>query len=372
MSAVLNCDNPGGGDPVGGGRRAAQALDALRHGWSLRITGADGALALLPVETASHGDAAGASRLLISAARAATLKLANQREAAEPHAPVLIRGAEPFDLSLATAIADPALDLAYPLKGPFLAEHIDAAAAAAAAMELARLAGILPAFFLVDATPPAVCVAAEDIAAFANPRRLAIHARARLPTTACEEAEIVAFRARDDLREHVALILGRQSGDRIPLVRLHSECLTGDVLGSLKCDCGPQLDAALAAMAAEARGDNGPGGWGVLLYLRQEGRGIGLINKLRAYRLQDQGFDTVEANERLGLPAEARDLPVAARMLDLLGVRAVRLMTNNPRKVAALEGEGVHVSERVPHALPANPHNRHYLATKRDRAGHLL
>ena len=114
------------------------------------------------------------------------------------------------------------------------------------------------------------------------------------------------------------------------------------------------------------------GSWGVLLYLRQEGRGIGLVNKLRAYRLQDEGFDTLEANRRLGLPAEARDFPVAARMLELLGVRAVRLMTNNPAKVAALAAAGMHVAERVPHHLPANPHNARYLATKRDQAGHLL
>ena len=114
------------------------------------------------------------------------------------------------------------------------------------------------------------------------------------------------------------------------------------------------------------------GGWGVLLYLRQEGRGIGLINKLRAYRLQDQGFDTLEANRRLGLPDEARDFPVAARILDLLGINTVRLLTNNPAKVAALETSGVEVAERVPHSLPANPHNERYLATKRDRAGHLL
>jgi GTP cyclohydrolase II len=189
-----------------------------------------------------------------------------------------------------------------------------------------------------------------------------------LPVAALAEAEIVAFRARDDLREHVALVIGDQRGDRAPLMRLHSECLTGDVLGSLKCDCGPQLDAALAAMAAEARA----GGWGLLLYLRQEGRGIGLINKLRAYELQDQGFDTVEANERLGLPNESRDFPVAARMLDLLGVRAIRLMTNNPAKVSALEAVGVKVLERVPHAPGANAHNERYLATKRDRSGHLL
>ena len=114
------------------------------------------------------------------------------------------------------------------------------------------------------------------------------------------------------------------------------------------------------------------GGWGVLLYMRQEGRGIGLVNKLRAYRLQDQGFDTVDANTRLGLPDEARDFPTAARMLDLLGVKAIRLMTNNPAKVDALGAEGVTVAERVPHSLPDNPHNSHYLATKRDRAGHIL
>src|SRR5690606_2000521 len=178
----------------------------------------------------------------------------------------------------------------------------------------------------------------------------------------------VAFRSIDDLREHVALIVGEQTADRTPLVRLHSECLTGDILGSLKCDCRPPLDAALAAMAEEAA----RGGWGVLLYLRQEGRGIGLINKLRAYRLQDQGFDTIEANQRLGLPEEARDFPVAARMLELLGVRAIRLMTNNPAKVAAFAAAGIAVTERVPHSLPANPHNARYLATKRDRAGHLL
>jgi GTP cyclohydrolase II len=236
-------------------------------------------------------------------------------------------------------------------------------------MELARIAGILPAFLV--APEPAgepVVLEAADLAAFLDPAALAIATRARLPVAACEDAEVVVFRSPDDMREHVALIVGRQSSDRVPLARLHSECLTGDLLGSLRCDCGPQLGGALAAMAEEAA----RGGWGVLLYLRQEGRGIGLVNKLRAYRLQDEGFDTLEANRRLGLPEEARDFPVAARMLDLLGVRAVRLMTNNPAKVAALGAAGTTVAERVPHHLPANPHNQRYLATKRDRAGHLL
>ena len=349
-------------------RRVARALDALRHGWAIRVSGADGTLDLLPAETAFAEPGLTASRMLISAARAATLKLANQREAAVPHAAVLIRGGEPFALDLARAIADPALDLRYPLKGPFLAEPIATGEAAGAAMELARLAGILPAFLVLTAAEEPSEVSAADLAHWTNPTNLTIQSRARLPVDALEDAEIVAFRARDDLREHVALVLGRQSSERTALVRLHSECLTGDVLGSLKCDCGPQLDTALAAMADEARA----GGWGVLLYLRQEGRGIGLINKLRAYQLQDQGFDTVEANERLGLPGEARDFQVAARMIDLLGVGPVRLLTNNPAKVAALEAAGVVVVERVPHVLPANVHNRRYLATKRDRSGHLL
>lgn len=342
-------------------------MDALRHGWALAFAGGP---TLLPVETAIAGEAR-APRMLISAARAATLKLANQREAAVPHAPVLIAGGEDFTLRDALPIADPALDLGNPLKGPFKAVHCDWADTAAAALELARIAGILPAFLVdAEAAGEALPVTASDLAAYADAGALRIVTRARLPVSACEDAEIVAFRSSADLREHVALVIGKQTGDRAPLVRLHSECLTGDILGSLKCDCGPQLDAALHAMAKEAR--SGDSGWGVLLYLRQEGRGIGLINKLRAYRLQDQGFDTVEANQRLGLPDEARDFPVAARMLELLGARDIRLLTNNPAKVRALEAAGVTVSERVPHQLPANPHNARYLATKRDRSGHLL
>jgi GTP cyclohydrolase II len=346
-------------------RNVALALDALRHGWPIAF---DGAFTLLPAET-GFGDAPTARTMLISAARAVTLKLANQREAAVPEAPVLIRGAEPFDLATARAIADPALDLRYPMKGPFAAEHLGHVEAAQTAMALARLAGVLPAF-LVDPAPSgeAQSVSASDLAAWQDSANLTIAARARLPIAASETAEIIAFRSTNDLREHVALVIGQQNGDRAPLVRLHSECLTGDILGSLKCDCGPQLDAALAAMADEAAA----GGWGVLLYLRQEGRGIGLINKLRAYELQDQGFDTVDANNRLGFPTEARDFPVAARMLALLGVRALRLMTNNPEKVSALEAQGVAVPQRVPHQLPANPHNTRYLDTKRDRSGHLL
>ena len=323
---------------------------------------------LLPVETAIAVDAS-ATQMLISAARAATLKLANQRDAAEPHAPVLIRGADPFTLNSARPIADPALDLANPLKGPFKADKIEWHGDAVAAMELARIAGILPAFMVnPENAGEAERVAASDLDAWSDTSKISIATRARLPVAASDDAQIMAFRSADDTREHVALIIGEQDSAREPLVRLHSECLTGDILGSLKCDCGPQLDAALGAMANETK----EGGWGVLLYLRQEGRGIGLVNKLRAYQLQDQGFDTVDANQRLGLPDEARDFPVAARMLELIGVRSIRLMTNNPKKVDALTKAGVVISERVQHQLPDNPHNRQYLATKRDRSGHLL
>jgi len=342
----------------------------LRHGWPLAFAGGP---TLLPVET-TIARGATAPRMLISAARAATLKLANQREAAQssgvPHAPVLIAGGEDFTLADALPIADPALDLGNPLKGPFKAVSLAWPEVAAAALEFARIAGILPAFLVdAEAAGEALPVAVSDLAAYRDAGALRIVTRARLPVSACEDAEIVAFRSDADLREHVALVIGRQNGDRQPLVRLHSECLTGDILGSLKCDCGPQLDAALHAMAAEARAT---GGWGVLLYMRQEGRGIGLVNKLRAYRLQDQGFDTVEANQRLGLPDEARDFPMAARMLELLGATRIRLLTNNPAKVRALEAAGITVTERVPHQLPENPHNARYLATKRDRSGHLL
>ena len=340
-------------------------MDALRHGWPLAAAGAP---VLQPIETA-FGEHLRADNLLISASRAATLKLANQREAAVPGTPVLLRGAEPFDLAAARAVADPSSDLATLLKGPFKALPLAWHDAAAAALELARLAGILPAFMVAaEGVGEAQPFVPGDLAAFGDPARLHIATRAPLPVVALDDAEIVAFRSPDDIREHAALVVGQRSDGRVPLVRLHSECLTGDVFGSLKCDCGPQLDAALEAIAAEARG----GGWGVLLYLRQEGRGIGLINKLRAYRLQDQGFDTIDANTRLGLPEEARDFSVAARMLAVLGITKIRFMTNNPAKIAAIECAGVVVADRVPLTITEGIHNRAYLATKRDRAGHLL
>ncbi len=349
-------------------RDAARAIDAMRRGWPVAIRApGEALLTLLAIETADEGRLAtfapgGDYALLISSGRAETLKLTNQRAAADPDAPVVVEKAPWFDMALATALADPQLDLATPLKGPFRTLEPAQPRAMAAALRLARIAGLLPAF-VVGGTDPAVTLDAADVDAHEDAARLAIAVRARLPVAQAEDAEIVAFRSPESADEHIALLIGQPDGTA-PLVRLHSECLTGDVLGSLKCDCGPQLDAAIAAIRRA--------GWGILLYLRQEGRGIGLVNKLRAYALQDQGFDTVDANTRLGFAIDARDFGVAARMLVLLGQERVRLLTNNPAKVAGLEAAGVRVVERVPHALPANPHNARYLATKRDRTGHQL
>ena len=349
-------------DRVSDPRAAARAIDAIRRGWPIAVEG----LGLLAVETADAGrlaafDPEARAGVLISAGRAATLKLANQRAAATPDSPVLVERAPWLNMAAATALADPQFDLATPLKGPFRA--VPPPPGAAAALRLARIAGLLPAFFAGGTGAPEVSATTADLDAHEDADRLAVATRARLPVAGAEDAEIIAFRTPDSTDEHVALLIGQPDG-RPPLVRLHSECLTGDVLGSLKCDCGPQLHAALHAIA--------DAGWGVLLYLRQEGRGIGLVNKLRAYRLQEQGFDTVDANTRLGFAVDARDFRVAARMLRLLGQERVRLLTNNPAKVAGLEAAGVAVVERVPHHLPPNPHNERYLATKRDRTGHQL
>lgn len=357
------------GDPAASDRSVARAIDALRRGWPVEVIASDGRLRLLAVEGAdAHNLAAfdpdSDADLLISAARAQTLHLANQREAAEPEAPVLVQRERWIDAAGAMALADPVQDLATPLKGPYRALPLPRPDAARAALRLARQAGILPAYFVARGEP--VCeasVSADAIDAYDGGARLHIATRARLPVSTAENSEIVAFRTPGDPREHIALVIGDRDGS-VPVVRLHSECLTGDVLGSLKCDCGPQLHAAMHRIAE--------GSWGVLLYLRQEGRGIGLINKLRAYALQDQGFDTVDANVRLGFSIDARDFSVAAQMLKLLSIPQVRLLTNNPAKVAGLEAEGIGVTERLPLAIAANPHNARYLDTKRDRTGHQL
>ncbi len=175
---------------------------------------------------------------------------------------------------------------------------------------------------------------------------------------------IVAFWNNRDAKEHVAMVHGDIVGASDVPTRLHSECLTGDVMGSLRCDCRDQLEAALAALGALDRG--------LLLYMRQEGRGIGLINKIRAYALQDRGLDTVEANLALGFRDDERDYAVAAHMILSLDVRSIRLMTNNPAKISQLTRYGVRVEGRIPHVMPPNPHNRFYLETKATRSGHWI
>jgi 3,4-dihydroxy 2-butanone 4-phosphate synthase/GTP cyclohydrolase II len=175
----------------------------------------------------------------------------------------------------------------------------------------------------------------------------------------------VGYASAFDGGEHIALVLGEIGDGEDVLVRAHSECLTGDVLGSQRCDCGPQLDAAMAAIAEEGRG--------VVVYLRgHEGRGIGLLAKLRAYQMQDNGSDTVDANLELGLPVDAREYVNAAQMLTDLGVRSIRVLTNNPAKLAGLEGFGVEIRERVPMPVLVTEYNRRYLAAKRDRLGHQI
>ncbi|HUP67491.1 MAG TPA: GTP cyclohydrolase II [Sphingomicrobium sp.] len=343
------------------------AIAALRAGRPVRIDGPQ-PVAVVAVETATAEllgllDPEGRARLLISGERAAALSLANLKEAADPVQPVLIERSEWLDAKAALAIADPGRDLDRAPLGPLQPVPCDCSATAKAALVLARSAGLLPALWVLPADAAIVTVSAADIERENREPEVKVVARAELPLDQLPDTQIIAFRAADDGQEHVALVIGAFGG-KPPLVRLHSECLTGDVFGSLKCDCGPQLKEALRII--------GEAGGGVLLYLRQEGRGIGLANKLRAYALQDRGLDTVDANARLGFADDERDYGHAAAMLRALGVREVRLLTNNPNKVAGLEAAGIAVAERVGHHMPANPHNADYLAAKRQRSGHLI
>jgi 3,4-dihydroxy 2-butanone 4-phosphate synthase / GTP cyclohydrolase II len=185
----------------------------------------------------------------------------------------------------------------------------------------------------------------------------------KLPT-AYGDFRAVAYRSLVDNKHHIALVKGDVDGQDNVLVRVHSECLTGDVFHSLRCDCGEQLESALSMIEAE--------GSGVLLYLAQEGRGIGLLNKLHAYKLQEEGLDTVDANLKLGLPADLRDYGIGAQILVDLGLSTIRIMTNNPKKIIGLEGYGLQVTEQVPIEHVPNEHNEAYLRAKKDRLGHLL
>ena len=339
-----------------------RAIAALRAGRPVTIGGST----YLSVETGTRAmigllDPEQQAPMLLSAERAAALGLGNEREAAREKGPVEVRRPEWLDRDAALALVDPGLDFERGPIGPLTAIPVEHAAEAEAGLTLARLAGLLPALWIVDAGE-ALQIDLSDIEAAISAPVATPVASAQLPLDGLPASRMIAFRDPASGEEHVALSIGAFAG-KPPLVRLHSECLTGDVFGSLKCDCGPQLKEALRILGAE--------GGGVLLYLRQEGRGIGLANKLRAYALQDRGLDTVDANRRLGFADDERNYGMAAAMLRALGIGEVRLLTNNPAKVAALEAEGIAVIERVSHHMPVNPHNADYLATKRKRSGHL-
>jgi GTP cyclohydrolase II len=348
--------------PPSGLQRVARAADALRAGQPVRLIDR-GVHSMLAAETVTRASLKRFEPgwLVLSHPRAQTLKI---RLYTPDVVALPLRG---LDAETIRAIADPTADLEHPLKGPFQAARRKLPAAFAASVKLAKLAGLLPAAVVCRGPlRGAVEVPVADIRSYEAQAAasLAIVTRARVPLEGATDTELVAFRSGDGAPENYAVVIGRPLTSEPVLTRLHSECFTGDLLGSLKCDCGVQLRGAVETIAKA--------GGGVLLYLAQEGRGIGLINKLRAYRLQDQGFDTVDANVRLGFEPDERLYALAARMLSLLGYKSVRLLTNNPDKVAGLEAAGITVAERVPHAFPSNEHNRAYLRTKAEKAGHLL
>jgi GTP cyclohydrolase II len=255
-------------------------------------------------------------------------------------------------------------------QGLDLASASTGTAAVAAALELARRARLLPAVVFTrsgrgDDADELLAVAATDVEALAQAFEgsLMRMSEARVPLAGHEDCELVLFREIPGDLEHVAVVIGRPDRSAPVLVRLHSACLTGDLLGSLRCDCGDQLRGAVDRLAARG---------GVLLYLAHEGRGIGLANKLRAYGLQDNnGLDTLDADRHLGFRCDERDFRAAAAILRSLGVARIRLLTNNPDKIETLREGGIDVVERVPLVVPPNAHNRRYLQTKRERAGHL-
>jgi GTP cyclohydrolase II len=353
--------------------RLTRARGDLRMGVPVVLCGPEGAALVAAVEAldaARLKDLRGFGPLVlaITARRAETLK-------ARAYDGDLARILPPADADLAwlRSVADPADDLRTPMKGPLTSARDGAADLHRAALSLAKAAHLLPAALVVPVTDALALsgrhgltlLALDEIApALSTLPPVAEVVSARVPLVASEAGRVHIFRPDDGGDEHYAIEIGRPDRTQPVLTRLHSACFTGDVLGSLKCDCGPQLRAALAQMGEE--------GAGVLLYLNQEGRGIGLANKMRAYSLQDQGFDTVEANHRLGFEDDERDFRIGAEILRKLGFSSVRLLTNNPKKLAMMESCGLHVVERVPLKVGQTTQNQDYLATKAAKSGHLL
>ncbi len=305
--------------------------------------------------------------LAVSARRASTLKAhAYDRDIARL---ILPKNA---DLSWLKGIADPAGDLQNPMKGPFNSARDGDATAHRFAVTLTKSARLLPAVLCAPIAQGAEFAAANNLVLLDHRlledkldtrSTLMEVVSANLPMEVSEAGRLHVFRPDDGGDEHYAIEIGRPNRAKPVLTRLHSACFTGDLMGSLKCDCGPQLRAALACIGRE--------GHGVLLYMNQEGRGIGLANKMRAYALQDQGFDTVEANHRLGFEDDERDFRLGSDILRLMGFKEARLLTNNPRKVDMMTASGINVIERVPLHVGENRHNKDYLATKRKKSGHL-
>ena len=353
--------------------RLTRARADLRMGVPVVLCGSQGAALVAAVETLDATRLAdlrslGPPVLAITARRAETLK-------ARAYDGDLARIVPPSDTGLdwLRSVADPADDLRTPMKGPLQSVRDGSPDLARAALGLAKTAHLLPAALLVpvadalalSGTHGLTLLVLDEIApALAALPPMDEVVSARVPLVASSAGRVHVFRPDDGGEEHYAIEIGRPDRSKPVLARLHSACFTGDVLGSLKCDCGPQLRAALAQMGEE--------GAGVLLYLNQEGRGIGLANKMRAYSLQDQGFDTVEANHRLGFEDDERDFRIGAEILRKLGFSSVRLLTNNPKKLAMMEGCGLHVTERVALRVGETAENRAYLATKVAKSGHLL
>jgi len=363
-------------------RAVHRAVSDLRRGTPVLLRGPEGCLAVAAAETVG---ARGLAELAAVAPAPAVLLLAPVRAAAVLHRPVPQHGAAGEDgavaLRLSPALLDPKalLSLADPVAEQVLPETPERVAVpplAAAAIALAKLGRLLPA--LVAAPVPdgygeghaLLSVAAADVLAYPATAATSLKrvASAHVPLEDARDVRLVSFRAADGGIEHMAFLIGPveqvMAEGGAPLARIHSECFTGDLLGSLRCDCGPQLRGAIRKMAED--------GAGVLLYLAQEGRGIGLVNKLRAYTLQDQGLDTLDANRALGYGADERGFLVAATMLRELGVTRVRLLTNNPDKLAGLAACGIEVMAREVHKFEGNGVNDRYLQTKADRFGHML